>query len=138
MEMKEGLLSGKVCPLPTQDIALNLKNRNNAFQKFGYGAPNPNEPNEAFWLKKAKMYNAPTDVVKTMLCGNCAAFIQTPKMMECIKSGLEKGKDSENELDYDDQFIKAADLGFCELFHFTCAAARTCDAWKSGGSIKKD
>ena len=136
--MKEGLLSGKVCPLPTQDIALNLKNRNNAFQKFGYGAPNPNEPNEAFWLKKAKMYNAPTDVVKTMLCGNCAAFIQTPKMMECIKSGLEKGKDSENELDYDDQFIKAADLGFCELFHFTCAAARTCDAWKSGGSIKKD
>jgi hypothetical protein len=51
---------------------------------------------------------------------------------------LEKGKDSENELDYDQQFIEAADLGFCELFHFTCAAARTCDAWKSGGSIKKD
>jgi hypothetical protein len=138
VKVKEGLLSGKVCPLPTQDIVLNLKNRNNAFKNFGYGAPNPDEPNEAFWLKKAKMYNAPTDVVKTMLCGNCAAFIQTPKMMECIKGGLEKGKDSENELDYDQQFIDAADLGFCELFHFTCAAARTCDAWKSGGSIKKD
>jgi len=136
--MKEGLLSGKVCPLPTQDIVLNLKNRNNAFKKFGYGPTNPDEPNEAFWLKKAKMYNAPTDVVKTMLCGNCAAFIQTPKMMECIKSGLEKGKDSENELDYDQQFIDVADLGFCELFHFTCAAISTCDAWKSGGSIKKD
>ena len=36
------------------------------------------------------------------------------------------------------QFIDAADLGFCELFHFTCAAARTCNAWKAGGSIKKD
>ena len=32
--MKEGLLSGKVCPLPTQDIALNLKNRNNAFKNL--------------------------------------------------------------------------------------------------------
>ena len=136
--MKEGLLSGQVCPLPTQDVELNLKNRNNAFKKFGYGPPNPDETNTAFWMTKAKMYNAPTDTVKGMLCGNCAAFIQTPKMMECIKGGLEKGKDSENELDYDQKFIEAADLGFCELFHFTCAAARTCDAWKSGGSIKKD
>lgn len=136
--MKEGMLSGKVCPLPTQDIAVNLKNRNNAFKKFGYGPPNPNEPNEAFWLKKAKMYNAPTDEVKTAICGNCAAFIQTPKMIDCIKSGLELDKSSENELDYEQQFIDAADLGFCELFHFTCAAARTCDAWKSGGPITKD
>jgi len=136
--MKEGLLSGQVCPLPTQDIELNLKNRNNAFKNFGYGAPDPNLPNHAFWLKKAKMYNATVDDVKQMRCGNCAAFIQTPKMMQCIKSGLENGKDNPKELDYDQAFIDAADLGFCELFHFTCAALRTCDAWKSGGSIKKD
>jgi hypothetical protein len=84
------------------------------------------------------MYNAPTAVIKDMRCGNCAAFIQTPKMMECIKGGLEKSKSSGNELDYDQQFIDAADLGFCELFHFTCASARTCDAWKSGGPITKD
>ena len=136
--MKEGLLSGVICPVATQDISVNLKNRNRAFKEFGYGAPNPDEPNTAFWLRKAKMYNAPVDTVKTMRCGNCAAFIQTPKMMECIKSGLEKGKDNPKELDYDQAFIDAADLGFCELFHFTCAAARTCDAWKAGGSIKKD
>ena len=136
--MKEGLLSGVICPVATQDISVNLKNRNRAFKEFGYGAPNPDEPNTAFWLRKAKMYNAPVDTVKTMRCGNCAAFIQTPKMMECIKSGLEKGKDNPKELDYDQAFIDAADLGFCELFHFTCASARTCDAWKAGGSIKKD
>jgi hypothetical protein len=59
-------------------------------------------------------------------------------MMECIKGGLEAGKSSNNELEYDQEFIDAADLGFCELFHFTCAAARTCDAWKSGGPITKD
>ena len=136
--MKEGLLSGVVCPVATQDIRINLKNRNHAFKEYGYGPPNPLDSNDAFWLKKAKMYNAPTKDIMDMRCGNCAAFIQTPKMMQCIKDGLEKGKNSENELDYDDQFIEAADLGFCELFHFTCAALRTCDAWKSGGSIKKD
>ena len=134
----KGLLSGSVCPLPTQDVSTNLKNRNHAFKEYGYGPPNPEESNDAFWLKKAKMYNAPTDVVKSMRCGNCAAFIQTPKMMECIKSGLEKANESEKELSYDQQFIDAANLGFCELFHFTCAAARTCDAWKSGGPITKD
>jgi hypothetical protein len=135
--MKTGLLSGVACPVATQDVAINLKNRNNAFKEFGYGPPNPDEPNEVFWLKKAKMYNAPTASIKGMLCGNCAAFIQTPKMMECIIGGLEKDE-NEGELSYDKQFVAAADLGYCDLFQFTCAAARTCDAWKSGGPITKD
>jgi hypothetical protein len=135
--MKPGLLSGKVCPLATQDVHVNLKHRNHAFKEYGYGPPNPNEPNDAFWLKKAKMYNAPTSAINGMRCGNCAAFIQTPAMMECIIGGLEKDE-GENELSYDEQFVKAADLGYCDLFQFTCAAARTCDAWKSGGPITKE
>ena len=45
--------------------------------------------------------------------------------------------EGEGELSYDEAFIKAADLGYCDLFQFTCAAARTCDAWKSGGPITK-
>ena len=61
------LLSGDICPIATQDITINLKNRNNAFKKFGYGPPNPDEANELFWLKKAKMYNAPTDSIKSMI-----------------------------------------------------------------------
>jgi hypothetical protein len=123
------------CPISTQDITINLKNRNNAFKKFGYGPPNPDEANDAFWLKKAVMYNAPTDAIKTMRCGNCAAFIQAPKMMKCIMDGLEK---DEEGLSYDENFVKAANLGYCDLFQFTCAAARTCDAWKSGGPITKE
>jgi hypothetical protein len=126
-----------VCPVATQDVAINLKNRNHAFAKFGYGPPNPDEKNHAFWMKKAKMYNAPTESIMGMLCGNCAAFIQTPKMMQCIIGGLEKDENG-GELSYDEQFVKAAELGYCDLFQFTCAAARTCDAWKSGGPITKD
>lgn len=126
-----------VCPVATQDVATNLKNRNHAFKEYGYGPPNPDEPNHAFWLKKAKMYNAPTEDIMGMRCGNCAAFVQSPKMMQCIISGLEKDEE-EGKLSYDEQFVKAADLGYCDLFQFTCAAARTCDAWKSGGPITKD
>jgi hypothetical protein len=132
-----GMLSGAVCPIATQDVHVNLKNRNHAFKEYGYGPPNPDEPNDVFWLKKAKMYNAPTEAIKGMRCGNCAAFIQTPKMMQCIIGGLEKDE-NEGELSYDEEFVAAADLGYCDLFQFTCAAARTCDAWKSGGPITKD
>jgi len=135
--MKDGLFNGLMCPVATQDVSVNLKNRNHAFKEYGYGPPDPNLPNDVFWLKKAKMYNAPTDDIKDMRCGNCAAFIQTPAMMECIKSGLEKDE-GEDELSYDEEFIKAADLGYCDLFQFTCAAARTCDAWKSGGPITEE
>ena len=135
--MPKGMLSGAVCPVATQDVHVNLKNRNHAFEDYGYGPPNPDEPNEAFWLKKAKMYNAPTEAIKNMRCGNCAAFIQTPKMMQCIIGGLEKDE-NEGELSYDEEFVQAANLGYCDLFQFTCAAARTCDAWKSGGPITKD
>jgi hypothetical protein len=58
-------------------------------------------------------------------------------MMQCISDRLEKDE-GKGELSYDQQFIEAANLGYCDLFQFTCAAARTCDAWKSGGPITKD
>jgi len=33
-------------------------------------------------------------------------------------------------------FLDLADLGYCQLFKFKCAAARTCDAWLHGGPIR--
>lgn len=132
-----GIVKRKACPVATQNISINLVNRNKAFKSFGYGPPNPNIENKKFWAVKVEMYNAPLETIKEMRCGNCAAFIQTPAMMECIISGLEKDE-GKNELSYDEQFVKAADLGYCDLFQFTCAAARTCDAWKSGGPIVKE
>ena len=44
--MKPGMLSGAVCPIATQDVKVNLKNRNHAFKEYGYGPPNPNEAND--------------------------------------------------------------------------------------------
>jgi hypothetical protein len=131
------LVTKKICPAATQSIEINLKNRNIAFADFGYGPPDPSAKNTEFWKLKVEMYKAPLSEIKNMKCGNCAAFIQTPRMMECIIGGLEKDE-GKNELSFDEQFVAAADLGYCDLFQFTCAAARTCDAWKAGGPITKD
>ena len=42
------------CPPATQNIELNLKNRQKAIDEYGYGPLDPNEPNEEFWAKKGK------------------------------------------------------------------------------------
>ena len=126
-------MENRSCPLPTHDIEVNLKNRNYAFEHYGYGPANPEEPNKVFWLKKAIMYNNTEEEAKTMRCGNCSAFIQTSAMLECIKRGLKKSADMEGG--YDEEMIASANLGFCELFSFKCAAERTCDAWLVGGPM---
>ncbi len=68
------------CPTPTQNIELNLKNRQIAIEKYGYGPLNPNEPNEKFWEKKVEMWQLDSiEDAKKSLCGNCAAFDITEK-----------------------------------------------------------
>jgi hypothetical protein len=70
-----------------------------------------------------------------MRCGNCAAFIQTPEMMECIIKGIQ-GEESDAET-YANEVVAESELGYCELFEFKCAADRTCSAWLVGGPITK-
>ena len=124
----------KTCPKVCSDIQLNLKNRDWAFKNVGYGPANPEEP-EDFWDKRAKEWNKTPDNAQTMRCGNCAAFIQTPEMMECIVKGIQ-GEESDSET-YANEVVDSADLGYCGLFEFKCAADRTCSAWLVGGPITK-
>ena len=118
------------CPSATQDVAINLKNRQNAIDTANYGPLNPNEPNEEYWKKKADMFGGDIQSAKKSLCGNCAFFVKTPSMLECIAGGI----NDTNEWDT----INAGDLGYCEAFDFKCAASRTCDAWVVGGPIIKE
>lgn len=120
------------CPPATQDAKLNLKNRQHAIEEYGYGPPNPSEPNEEFWSKKADMWNVSADEVKNMRCGNCAAFNQKSQMLNCIEKGL--GQQSTAD-DYE-ATIDKAELGYCQMYKFKCAASRTCDSWLTGGPIK--
>jgi hypothetical protein len=120
------------CPPATQDIKLNIKNRQNAIDNIGYGPLNPEEPNDKFWQGKADRWNTTIEDAKTSRCGNCAAFIKTSKMLKCISEGLQQG--DENVTDSYD-VVTAGDLGYCEALDFKCAAARTCDAWIAGGPV---
>ena len=121
------------CPIATSDIAVNLKNRQKAIDTAGYGPLNPTKPNNEFWDAKAERWNVTADDARGQKCGNCAAFIQTKRMLDCIDKGL--GNESGNAA-WD--VIDAGDLGYCEAFDFKCASSRTCDTWIVGGPITEE
>ena len=118
------------CPIATQDVTLNLRNRGKAIDKANYGPMNPNEPNDRYWADRAAGWDVSADEARSMRCGNCAAFNRTTAMLGCIEQGL-AGKDAGDAM----ETVEAGELGFCEIFDFKCAAARTCDAWIVGGPI---
>ena len=122
------------CPRATQDVETNLDNRKKAIEKANYGPLNPSEPNDEFWAEIASEWDVPVAEAKKQRCGNCAAFIQTPEMLECIEGGLKVGGEGRQAMDT----VDAGDLGYCEAFDFKCASARTCRAWISGGPITKE
>lgn len=121
------------CPIATKDVGINLKNREKAIKTAAYGPLNPADANTDFWKAKAERWSVTIAEAKKSRCGNCAVFIQTKEMLDCIDKGLTAG-DASRQNSWD--VIKAGDLGYCEAFDFKCASARTCDAWVAGGPVK--
>jgi hypothetical protein len=120
------------CPPATQDIDLNLENRQEAIESKGYGPLNPNQPNTKFWKQKAEMWKLDSiNEAKESICGNCAAFDITKKTLDCIAKGIGSDEGSEDPHDV----IDAGQLGYCRFLKFKCAAKRTCDAWVVGGPL---
>lgn len=115
------------CPPATHDIPTNIANRQKCIDEANYGPLNPNEPNDEYWQAKARMFKDNIEDAKKALCGNCAAFIQTKAMLQCIAAGI--GGDEAWDT------IQAGDLGYCDFYDFKCAANRTCDAWVAGGPV---
>lgn len=114
------------CPIATQDITINLKNRAKAITAASYGPENPDLPNTAYWKKMADEWDVSVDDAKKSRCGNCAAFNVSEDIKKCIADGIGNEADPWGT-------IKLADLGYCEIFDFKCAANRTCRAWIVGG-----
>lgn len=131
--MSDSLFEAKTgCPVATQNIDVNIRNRQIAITKYGYGPANPTDEeaeNTAFWDKKAAMWKTTVENVKSMRCGNCAAFNVSDKMRDCIARGM---KDEGND---PMATIEKADIGYCAFLHFKCAGDRTCDAWVVGGAV---
>jgi hypothetical protein len=126
---------GGECPPATQDIVLNIENRQKAIENVGYGPLNPNEPNEEFWQDKADRWDIDPVEAKKSICGNCIFFDRRPKTLDCIETGIaEGGSGDQSAWDAIDQ----AELGYCTALDFKCAASRTCNAWAVGGPVTED
>ena len=134
IEIQSQEKKGEACPVATGDVSVNLENRQKAIDKANYGPMNPNEANAGYWREVSKVWRNSPEQAKKSRCGNCAAFIQTPKMLACIESGLEMNGEEMDAW----EVIDAGDLGYCEVFDFKCASKRTCEAWISGGPITEE
>ena len=121
----------EACPIATQDIAVNLKNRQTAIDTANYGPLNPDLPNTVFWLAKADMWNTDPETAKQSRCGNCSFFNETTAILDCIEAGLAAGGATGDEWDS----VGNGQLGYCEAFDFKCKSTRTCDAWVAGGPV---
>lgn len=130
-EMKDEYEGGE-CPIATRDVAVNLANRQKAIEVANYGPLNPDEENADYWQGIAERWDTTIAEAKKQRCGNCAVFIRTPSMLECIEEGLETGDGDAWSS------IEAGVLGYCEAFDFKCAASRTCDAWVAGGPVTEE
>jgi hypothetical protein len=124
--------AGDSCPPATQDIQINLENRQNAIDNVGYGPLNPAEPNVDFWDDKADRWNISPEQAKTAVCGNCIFFIRTPSMLDCIEEGIgTEGEEARGTID-------AGEVGYCNALDFKCASERTCNAWAAGGPVTEE
>ena len=125
------LKNSEPCPAPTQDLALNTRNRQFAIDVYDYGPPNPQRPSLWYWKKLAsKVWKIPKKKVtpqqvgdiKSMRCSNCVAFDVSDRMEECMPGPV----------------TYAGKLGYCWMHDFKCASLRSCATWAGGGPIVDD
>ena len=122
--LAEGRLfeNSMACPLPTQDLELNTKNRNSAIKAdyIKYGPLNLTD--EGYWELAAKHWNTTVEVAKESKCKNCVAFDISERMLECMPGSVQE-----------DGY-----LGYCWMHNFKCHSERTCYTWAAGGPIDTD
>jgi hypothetical protein len=118
----------RAIPKSITDLHLNLENRQHAIDEYMYGPLNPDSPGD-YWERLGSVWDVSGEEAATTRCGNCAAFNVKKEIVEAIAEGIS---------DTGDEVVDAADLGYCELFDFKCAAARSCSAWLTGGPLTED
>jgi hypothetical protein len=122
-----GPVEKRAIPEAITDIHVNLDNRQHAIDEYLYGPMNPDAPGD-YWERLGAVWGVDAEEAKTTTCGNCAAFNKKPEILDAIAEGIS---------DEGDAVTDAADLGYCELFEFKCASARSCSAWLTGGPLVK-
>jgi len=114
---------GMSCPVATQNLEVNTRNRNKAIKSdwIRYCPANVDKPANCY-TDLARFWNTSVEAVKGMKCGNCVAFDTSPRMRDCMQVVSDKD----------------GDFGYCWMHHFKCHSARTCRTWAKGGAITTD
>ena len=124
--MRRDARKQEACPVATQDVEVNLKNRQDALDTKEYGPANPGLDeeggNQEFWQRYADRFNDTVENVMTMRCGNCSFFDTSENMKQCIETGIGPDGDPEAAVD-------AGELGYCSALDFKCASQRVCIIW---------
>ena len=111
--MKRDAEKSESCPTATQDVEINLENRQNALDTKEYGPANPGLDaeggNQEFWQRYADRFN---DTIENT----------SEEMQECIATGIGDEGDPESAVD-------AGELGYCSALDFKCASQRVCIIW---------
>lgn len=119
------------CPLSTQDLETNTRNRNNAIQAdyIKYGPLNLADTDGVakYYEDAAEFWNTDVESAKQSKCSNCVAFDISPRMLDCMPGPVSEPIEDEDGY-----------LGYCWMHHFKCHSARTCYTWAAGGPISKD
>ena len=127
---REFLEAAKKCPEEASDPALNNEKRSVATKQAMYGPANPSLENDEYWEAYAKdAPGEPTpEEARTMLCGGCAFFNTTERILECLESAVAE--------ELVEQF-GAGGFGYCEKWDFYCREERTCLSW-AGEATARD
>jgi len=165
---KQIVKEDKGCPAATQDLDLNLKNRNKAFKEYNYGPADPrldlkqDVDISAIKYDKNRLYTEAQeeDIFLTeeelKEKGNYSYWKKLSDVynQESINQSLQmrcgncaafvitsemKGCIEKGISDVESALTeKAGELGYCQFLKFKCAAARTCESWVGGGPIKDE
>ena len=100
----------------------NLKNTENAIKNWNLGPENVDAENNAYWSKMAKLWLVPLEEAKSMICGNCEYYDNTPETIREMKK-----KYPLNKYDIYNSYTQR---GYCHKLQFGCHTTRSCQAWE--------
>lgn len=123
-----GDVEKRAIPAAITDLHLNVENRQHAIDEYVYGPMNPDMPGD-YWQRLGDVWGVSAEEAATTRCHNCAAFNMTSEIQSAIADGIGDGGEA---------VVEAAELGYCELLSFKCAADRSCSVWLTGGPISDD
>lgn len=120
---------GDLCPEATQNVEVNLKNRQTAIDVAMYGPLDIKNPGD-YWKEIGDVWGVDEKTARGETCSNCAAWDITTKILDCIAEGI--GTEPSTD-PYD--VIESGDLGYCTIFKFKCNGNRSCSAHIDGGPV---